>query len=170
MNLLELAHQVRADELHGTDLRAITLWQPWASFMFWPLGYPLKRIETRSWEASHRGVLVVHSAKREPRWVREAFCGEDAPIRMTQDLFDSLPRGYILGLVDLWDVVPTTSPALRGISPSERFLGDYTPGRFAWCTRNAQALLEPLPFRGGQRLWKLDGTLLYRRAWRAVEA
>ncbi len=42
------------------SVRAITLWQPWASLV--ALG--LKRFETRSWPTNYRGKLLIHAATR----------------------------------------------------------------------------------------------------------
>jgi activating signal cointegrator 1 len=43
-------------------MKAITLWQPWASLV--ALG--VKTIETRSWQTSHRGPLAIHAAAKKP--------------------------------------------------------------------------------------------------------
>lgn len=40
-------------------MKALTLWQPWASLI--ALG--VKTIETRSWSTSYRGPLAIHAAK-----------------------------------------------------------------------------------------------------------
>lgn len=40
-------------------MRAISLWQPWAS----AIALGSKRIETRSWSTSYRGPLAIHAAK-----------------------------------------------------------------------------------------------------------
>lgn len=40
-------------------MKALTLWQPWASLV--ALG--VKTIETRSWSTSYRGPLAIHAAK-----------------------------------------------------------------------------------------------------------
>lgn len=40
-------------------MKALTLWQPWASLV--ALG--VKTIETRSWSTSHRGPLAIHASK-----------------------------------------------------------------------------------------------------------
>lgn len=45
-----------------TDLRAITLHQPWATLV--ALG--VKTIETRSWPTKYRGRILIHAAKRTP--------------------------------------------------------------------------------------------------------
>lgn len=43
-------------------MKALTLWQPWASLV--ALG--VKTIETRSWSTSYRGPLAIHAAKKRP--------------------------------------------------------------------------------------------------------
>lgn len=43
-------------------MKALTLWQPWASLV--ALG--AKRIETRSWSTTYRGPLAIHAAARKP--------------------------------------------------------------------------------------------------------
>lgn len=43
-------------------MRALTLWQPWASLV--ALG--VKAIETRSWGTAYRGPLLIHAAVRPP--------------------------------------------------------------------------------------------------------
>lgn len=44
------------------DIRVLTLWQPWASFV--SLGF--KQIETRSIPTSYRGKVLIQSAKKSP--------------------------------------------------------------------------------------------------------
>jgi hypothetical protein len=43
----------------STTIKAISLWQPWASLM--ALG--LKRHETRHWPTAYRGPIAIHAAK-----------------------------------------------------------------------------------------------------------
>jgi hypothetical protein len=43
-------------------MKAITLWQPWASFV----GLGVKTIETRSWSTRYRGPLAIHAGSRRP--------------------------------------------------------------------------------------------------------
>lgn len=42
-------------------MKAITIWQPWAS----AIAHGLKGIETRSWGTKYRGLLAIHAAKLE---------------------------------------------------------------------------------------------------------
>ena len=42
-------------------MKAISLWQPWAS----AIAIGEKTIETRSWWTPHRGALAIHAAKTD---------------------------------------------------------------------------------------------------------
>lgn len=156
-------------------MRALTLWQPWASFMFAGIPFPAKTVETRSRRIMglHRGDTAIHSAKREPRWVREAFTQdlalvalmhdfleEFAPDGSAADIFDALPRGMVLGIVDAFEQVATDHVDFAKIGPHDPLLGDYRPGRVAIPTRNPRRLPEPVPCRGHQGLWTLPEGLL----------
>ncbi len=39
------------------------------------------------------------------------------------------------------------------IEGDELLFGDWTPGRYAWEFANMTMLPEPIPAKGGQRLW-----------------
>src|SRR6266404_4850893 len=78
-------------------MRAISLWQPWASLWC----STAKVHETRHWPTSHRGWLVVHAAKRRI----DDFSGD-----RLDDICDGefgphwgmeLPRGALIGLVNV---------------------------------------------------------------------
>lgn len=127
-------------------MKAITLWQPWASLM--ALGQ--KKIETRSWKTSYRGPLLIHAAKKVIGW----------PSIIIQDVFDGiafqpsdLPRGSILCKVDLVDcrkIFLHNRP-----SYPERALGDYTPGRYMWITQNVNVFENHIPLRGRQGIFNV---------------
>lgn len=48
-------------------MKALTITQPWSHLVM--LG--AKKIETRSWWASHRGEVAIHASKTYPRWARD---------------------------------------------------------------------------------------------------
>ena len=44
------------------EVKAITIWQPWASL----LACGAKRYETRSWATNYRGPIAIHAAAKRP--------------------------------------------------------------------------------------------------------
>jgi len=131
-------------------MKAISLWQPWASAM----ALNLKKNETRSWATSHRGPLLIHAAKKVMGW----------PSIEIQALFDGiafqpsdLPRGFLLCMVNLIDckrILLHNRP--QGI---EQALGDYTPGRYMWITENLETF-DPIPWKGSQRLFNVPDEII----------
>src|SRR5689334_2818809 len=133
-------------------MKGISLWQPWATAM----AIGSKRNETRSWSTHYRGPLAIHAAKRcvkdelifhSAHW---GWCGALAPIGLTmggkERLIDLLPFGAIVAVGNLADVKPVGHLMLEEIETmrypegdtdelygwTERSMGDYTLGRFAW--------------------------------------
>lgn len=127
-------------------MRAISLWQPWASAV--ALG--LKKIETRHWATDYRGPLAIHAAKR---W--QADQQEFAAIeRGLGRLPSRLPFGAIVAVVDLVDVRATDELVLT-IHPIEKMYGNYSPGRFGWILHDVRALPEPIPCKGHQSFFSV---------------
>ncbi len=147
-------------------MKAISLWQPWASFM--SLG--LKRNETRGWPTNYRGLLAIHAAKFRVKEVSLEVAGRlmetefyDASDVLLYDTLDRLPYGAILCVVELYDCVHTehfqTTVPLQ-LSQQEADLGDYSPKRFAWLTRNLRRLKQPIQFKARQGLFEVPDELL----------
>lgn len=145
-----------------TVYKALSLWQPWGTLM--QLG--LKRNETRGWETSYRGHLLIHAAKK--------WNGELERMCVAPPFFDplvkalglaaasfprkSLPFGAILcrvRLVDCVRITPQNAP-----TGDERLFGDYTPGRFMWITDSLQVFPRPIPMNGAQGLFDVPATLV----------
>jgi len=152
-------------------MKALSLWQPYASFMFANLPNPPKTIETRTRPSKHRGLLAIHATAKEPTWIREEWLGNMDKITLLrsylQDLtaiiagvpylektFDELPRGRILGTVEVMECRPVIE-ARRIIGPLEWALGDFAHGRHAIFTRNPRKLITPVPWKGKQGFWNL---------------
>lgn len=166
-------------------MKAISLYQPWASLM----AHGKKLCETRSWPTSYRGPLLIHAAKK---WEPELALIAAKPLFFRPKLeacgvvFDrdedkcrrgwNLPFGAIVGRVDLVDVYPTKDirEGLRGqavphhgewgrhlfVNMVERAFGDFSANRFAWLCANAVAFPEPIPFRGAQGLFDVPDELI----------
>jgi hypothetical protein len=134
-------------------MKAISLWQPWASAM--ALG--LKSIETRHWPTRVRGTVAIHAAKRWTRDEREE--AEDfARLFNAPSLLDP-PLGSIIAignLVTCWRV-----EEWRGVvSDQERAFGNYADGRYGWRFEAIQALAEPIPYRGAQGFFDVPDELI----------
>lgn len=134
-------------------MRAISLWQPWATLV----AHGLKHFETRSWATNYRGTLAIHAAKRPAKLdelnsvIRVALAGAGY-LRLSE-----LPYGCIICAVNLVDCEPTEQAIERTwwkeIGHTERFFGDFTPGRFAWQLDNPYPLGD-IPAKGSQGFWE----------------
>lgn len=137
-------------------MKAISLWQPWASL--WCSDRKIH--ETRHWPTSHRGWLLVHAAKRF-----EKNFEVDDPLRMIlDDEFDGhwamdLPIGALIGRVNLVDCVRTeTFPA--GYDGDDYHCGDFADGRYAWKRDEFEVFKRPIPYRGMQGMFNVPESIL----------
>lgn len=135
-------------------MKAISLWQPWAS----AVADGSKRNETRHWPTNYRGDLVICSAKRSLDTIGLAVAREHN-IPLTAMKF-----GYALCIVEVFDCLQTDVIAYfrKPIAKAELELGDYTPGRFVWLTRNLRKLRTPVPVIGRQGFWNLPDDVVER--------
>ena len=159
-------------------MKALTLWQPWASLLI--AGFKVH--ETRSWAPLiPPGWIAIHAAQHEPAWVRQAVEGHARPAwaaaawrRLSEigyTAYPELPRGAVVGLVYI-DRVTLTGHAAPSDSDDALF-GDWTPGRYAWHVDRAYLLTPPVPATGRQKLWTWmpgAGTLDTCTLWPTVPA
>lgn len=156
-------------------MKAISLWQPWAT----AIALGSKRIETRSWSTSYRGPLAIHAAKRCVKSELSDFacewswCGAMGWEMGESNQWQSLPFGAIVATCVLVDVRPTESftddeilakrwPTGRppNYGWTEWQMGDFYPGRFGWMLANVKALPNPIPFKGSQGFFDVPDGLL----------
>jgi hypothetical protein len=162
-------------------MKALSLWQPWASAM----AVGAKTIETRSWGTSYRGPLAIHAAKRcikdelidvQSSW---GWCGAlyDLGVRMGQveRLWDLLPFGAIIAIAYLdacrrsetftggeldTPRVPLALQEAEGLGEAyaftERMMGNFSPGRYGWEFSKVDILKTPIPCRGYQQLFEVE--------------
>jgi activating signal cointegrator 1 len=143
-------------------MKALSLLQPYASLVI----YGFKKVETRSWRTSYRGLLAIHSSKSwmEDYWymcAEEPFRSALKQMGINPDNPVALPLGQVLGTVDL-DHVGLIKPDYRvsmgmnfiAVHEPERSFGDYTPDRFGWMLHDPKRFDEPIPARGKQGLWE----------------
>lgn len=149
-------------------MKAISLWQPWAS----AIALGLKRFETRSWAcpASLIGQpLAIHAAKKRSdecrlRWIRHKMnlsldagpegLPSDEITNAVRD-YELLPFGAVICLVRVikcWqteDAIATPDT----LTPAEVSWGDFTPGRFCWEVQKFYTFEKPIPCIGRQGLF-----------------
>lgn len=159
------------------EIRLLSLWQPWASFI--PHG--LKDYETRLWATNYRGKIAIHAAQRKAQndevvsiydnlkalgGTNEAVSKLDRVLGCFLMWKDDLPYGAITAIVSLvnclemWDsqVYGPLMPLHRrgidiaSVSALEKAVGNWQEGRFAWEQANIRPLAKPIPCKGAQGL------------------
>lgn len=160
------------------EIRVLTLWQPWASF----IAHLFKEYETRSWSTSYRGKIAIHAAKRpidqdgiDTIAKVSAITGGKSPKlwgKPQQPLVDNYPCGVIVAIADLTNCLKMSSwgTPQQGlididfeVTELEYAVGNWQEGRYAWRLENVLALPKPIPFKGGQGLRPLtDGAALHQ--------
>lgn len=153
-------------------MKAITLWQPWASL----LACGAKKYETRSWTTSYRGPIAIHSAKKmfdtAPFFDRELHIFAESLNLPDIYSFDRLPYGCIIAtaeLVGCHKMLDDGSGMRHSIylerphyqteyiQGNELLFGDWRADRFAWEFANMTMLPEPVPAKGKQGIWNWEG-------------
>jgi hypothetical protein len=131
-------------------MKALTVLQPWASLLV----FGEKRFETRSWQTAHRGRIAIHAGLRRTDSARDLCTIEpfrSALARHGIKHFTDLPKGVIIGTIDLMDCMPVEAAAKymrAGPTPEhggfntaqEQAFGDIRPGRWAWQLCNPSPL------------------------------
>lgn len=155
------------DRLSALSLRAITLWQPWATLV--ALG--IKKIETRHWKTDFRGPLLIHAAKnprlteaeeRKYSWLLETNGHKGGLIR-------DLPYGSIVAVCTMTDCLKMVNLqhftqgsgeiCISHQSYLEKALGDWRAGRYAW-ELDGVVKVAPIPVKGMQGFWSVPENVI----------
>lgn len=137
-------------------MKAISLWQPWAS----AIAVGSKRLETRGWPTEYRGPLAIHAAKRQDAARHEFHTRRSLwleALGVDELWVNELPFGAIIATCELVSCDRQTG---YPDSALERELGDYGPGRYNWSLANLKRLPEPIPFKGMQGLFNIPDGLI----------
>ena len=133
-------------------MKAISLWQPWASLWLGP-----KIHETRHWRTNHRGWLLVHAAlhiERSPGVAVDDVCLD----RFGPHWRRELPRGALVGAVKLEHCQPCDLAMrmfLEVDNPANFVCGDFGDGRYAWRRNEVVVFPEPVPYKGRQGFFEV---------------
>lgn len=135
-------------------MKAITIWQPYATL----LARKIKRYETRSWQTGYRGAIAIHAAKKSIKAV-EADIGRSQINTMQGQLFEALedlPLGAVIAVGQLIACHAIDRHFMAKLTETERRLGNFEPGRYAWEFEDIVMLDEPEPAAGKQGLWEWE--------------
>lgn len=145
-------------------MKAITLWQPWASL----IADKRKRHETRSWcpPRTLKGeVMLIHAGKTVDKSYAKWFGYVDAEGAIT------CPTGCFVATARLYAVCQVQqqiigadgdelaicndayNPHRKGIEIPVDDYGNFAPGRFLWEFIDVSPIVPPTPARGRQKIW-----------------
>lgn len=149
-------------------IKAISLWQPWASLWL----TDRKIHETRSWPIPRSAprYLLVHASKNQRALVTSAH-GEDMQRILHEEYGRGriLPLGQLIGVVELIGCKPTAEvyPPNQVHTADNFFCGNFEPGRWAWERGRYHAFSQPLGCMGRQGLFDVpwDDVKLLCPAW-----
>jgi hypothetical protein len=136
-------------------MKALSIIQPYATLIL----AGAKEYETRSWNTSHRGLLAIHASKTVPLEIQFVCLEEPYQSALRAAGFDSgvaLPRGEVLGTVELIAVIPMEGLDMSQLSENELAFGDFSPGRYAWKLANPRLLKAPYRCSGRPGIFEIS--------------
>lgn len=148
-------------------MRAISLWQPFASSALIPA---LKPHETRHWAAPASVIgqrIAIHASGRSI--AKEIVTAEACDVlaeAFGEDWRTTLPRGAVVGSVIIADCRPMdcmVAPA-EPLHQNDYLLGVWGPGRFAWRLADPWILAKPIPWKGKQGWFNVPDDVMARAA------
>lgn len=128
-------------------MKAITVWQPWATL----LATGQKHNETRSWKTSYRGEILIHAAKTDHSGILLHIPMEELKHFQDAGVVNKLPTGAIIGkanLVDCFQIDEAYRRKLQRENPAELAFGDTT-----MVCPNCESAAVINPYRKGKELY-----------------
>lgn len=133
-------------------MKVFTVYQPYAHAIV----AGVKHYETRPRRTNIRGRVAVHAGRLdEVQATKHLTNGEFWAVLEAAGGGGNLPRGAVIGTVEIVDCVPVEE-LVDSLDNRERLLGDYSPGRFAWVLQNPVMFKTPIPARGKQGWWNWE--------------
>ncbi|WP_297827689.1 ASCH domain-containing protein [Mycobacterium sp.] len=111
-----------------TDVRALTIRQPWAAL----IAHGTKRVENRTWGTAWRGTLLIHAGK-------SADPHPDGVARVD----GTGVRSAIVAVATLADIHVCDGECSSWAEP----------GRHHWVLSDVRPVVEPVPCKGALGLW-----------------
>ena len=142
-------------------MKVISIWQPFASLIV----EGCKVYETRGWKApdSIIGTRIGIASTKTVLPAQREHCADEKfkefYERTGLDDWLDLPRGTLLGTVEVEGVELISEELLSEVSFEEMAYGWWTVGGYAWRLIKPIKLEEPIPIRGMQGLYEWKGDL-----------
>lgn len=131
-------------------MKALSLWQPWASLWL----TSAKIHETREWKTAYRGPLLVHAAKRIALTV-DPQLDEICEQKFGASWRKTLPQGALIGRIQLVSMISTDEYSPVRAHPNY-ICGNWARGRWGWQRDDHYDLFRhPIPFIGRQKLFNV---------------
>lgn len=119
-------------------MKALSIQQPWA----WAILLAGKDVENRSWATKYLGPLLIHAGK-----TYDHSGAVDIEHHFALDIPGDLPRGGIVGVVDLVDCIR--------FPENEPHPNPWAAGTFCWMLKNPRTL-PFTPLKGQLSLFEVD--------------
>ncbi len=136
-------------------MKTLSICQPWVNAIF----HFGKNVENRLWKTDHRGPLLIHASKTKTYYDRQD--PQDwVEAGLTLPSWESMPKGVILGVVDIVDCVradPNLPHFVPGVGPN--VWADAGSG-YLWLLANSRLLPEPIPYRGLMFMFDVPADLI----------
>jgi hypothetical protein len=137
------------------NIAVLTVRQPWATL----LAHGIKKYETRSWRTIYRGPIAIHASKTFDAESRHWALQTPEVCKLIAECgyrnANELPLGGVLAIGTLtqrrW-----THQIVDTISPTERLLGDWSSGRWAWRLDDMRLLKAPVWLSGCPGIWHTE--------------
>lgn len=127
-------------------MKAISVQQPWAELIL----QGRRTLELRTYAPRYRGPLAIHAAQKVKATASALYGLNPA----------ELPRGAVLGVVDLVDVIELTEESYEATRGEHLCPGPWEPGFVGWRLARPRRLAQPVSLPGRQGLFTVDDRLL----------
>jgi|SRR6185437_3742207 len=150
-------------------MKVISLLQPWATLVV----TGAKKIETRSWNTTYRGPLLIHASKKMTKAQKELTHSKMFWSKLKH--LEELPLGCIVGKADIIKTASTeyfncffqvkkfkelqalTGPGSVNLkTKDEQAFGDFSKGRFGWLLKDPVSFEHHYPVNGNRSLWDFN--------------
>lgn len=136
---------------------ALSLHQPYASC----IAIGAKKVETRHWKTSKRGLIAIHAALKWGPKERLTLAEFSIDLALPLPAPEDIPLGYIVCVAKLVDcymmgTFPTRAAGHAPPGSLEQQMGHWAEDRYAWVFEDVRVLEKPWAIPGRQMLWTLS--------------